>query len=328
MGARRLAAAWVATVMVVASPIAGCGTAPEPEPPVPVAVTDLPVLPRLATAPARSYPVGVRSVTVHRGDRLLPTTVWYPAASGLVGSVARRKISAAHGRFPLVLFSHGLSGLPQRYAGLAQAWAAAGFVVAAPLYPHTSGWTRQFVRNDIDNQPADAMAVIQRLRQLDTVRGDLLRGRVDATRVAAIGHSAGGFTTNGMFASGHDPRLVAGVVIAGWLGSNDFGGPPASLLFVHGARDTIVPVAASRIAYERVPMNWPKSFRMLKGNWHSEYLRPGERGFTGLRAITTNFLRWNLYGDDSAHRRLPPSDVPEGTVPPEARSAALSPIGP
>ena len=327
MGARHLTAALVAVLTLATS--AGCAPQPRVTPgPAPTYGPAFPLAPLYAAAPSRTFPVGVRSVSLARGARPLPTTVWYPANTGVVGAVARRGAPAAVGRFPLVVFSHGLSGVPQRYAGLVQSWAAAGFVVAAPTYPHTSGRTKRFVRNDINNQPADAWYVIDRLRRLDTEPGDLLSGRLDADRVAAIGHSAGGFTTNGMFTAGHDARLVAGIVIAGWLAPGAYAGPPANLLFVHGARDNVVPVAASRLAYERVPSSWPKSFRMMPGRWHSEYLRPGRPGFTGLRAVTTNFLRWNLYGDDSAHRRLPPSDVPVGQLPAVALPAALSPMGP
>ncbi len=327
MGARQLTAALVAVLTVTA--MAGCAVRSDPAPHrAGVDAPSLSLAPLYGGAPTRTFPVGVRSVSLSRGDRPLPTTVWYPAEKGTVGTVARRNTAAASGRFPLVLFSHGLSGLPQRYAALAQSWASAGFVVAAPLYPHTSGRTKRFVRNDIDNQPADAAYVIDRLRRLTALPGDVLSGRVDGDRVAAVGHSAGGYTTNGMFTAGHDRRLVAGVVIAGWLGSGEYAGPPANLLFVHGARDTVVPAVASRIAYERVPGSWSKSVTMMHGRWHSEYLRPGGPGFTGLRAVTTNFLRWNLYGDDSAHRRLPPSNVPDGQIPPEDLPAALSPIGP
>jgi dienelactone hydrolase len=328
MGARHLAAALAATLTMLS--MAGCS--PDRNPAAAGSggggASDIPLTPRQSVAPTRTFPVGVRTVPLARGDRPLPTTVWYPATSGPVGAIARRKAAAAAGRFPLVLFSHGLSGIPQRYAGLAQAWASAGFVVAAPLYPHTSGRTTRFIRNDIDNQPADAWYVIDRLRRLSAVGGDLLSGHVDAQRVAAIGHSAGGFTTNGMFTAGHDPRLVAGVVIAGWLAPGAFAGPPANLLFIHGSRDNVVPVAASRITYEQVPRSWPKSMKLLQGRWHSEYLKPGEPGFTGLRAVTTDFLRWNLYGDDSAHRRLPPNDFPEGEEPPEPGPAAMPFLGP
>jgi predicted dienelactone hydrolase len=168
MGARHLTAAVLAALAL--GPIAACS-------PTPVAAIrgigapEVPLAPLHSSAPTWTYPVGVRSVSFARGDRPLPTTVWYPANRGVVGAVAKREAPAADGRFPLVIFSHGLSGIPQRYAGLAQAWAAAGFVVAAPLYPHTSGKTTQFIRNDIENQPADAWYVIDGLRQLDTMPG-------------------------------------------------------------------------------------------------------------------------------------------------------------
>ncbi|MEM8981456.1 MAG: hypothetical protein AAGC71_00425 [Pseudomonadota bacterium] len=38
------------------------------------------------------------------------------------------------GRYPLIVFSHGAYAAPERYAALLRDWAAAGFVVAAPLH--------------------------------------------------------------------------------------------------------------------------------------------------------------------------------------------------
>jgi dienelactone hydrolase len=309
MGAKHLVAALV--IALALGPVAACSPDPVPPPPsrTGLGAPEPPTIPYRAGAPVRRYPVGVRSIALVRGlQRSLPTTVWYPAAIGRPDVLARREVPAARGRFPLVLFSHGLSGLPQRYAGLAQAWASAGFVVAAPSYPHTNARTVVFDRDDVVNQPADAAYVIEQLRLLDMVPGDLLTGRIDADHVAAVGHSAGGYTTTGLFAAGHDPRLVAGVVIAGWLAPGAYAGPPASLLFVHGARDQVVPVELGREAYDAAP--WPKSFLLLHGRWHSEYLRPGEPGFQLTRAVITNFLRWTLYGDEDAHRQLPPSSPP------------------
>ena len=56
-------------------------------------------------------------------SRTLVTTIWYPArASG-------------EGPYPLIVFAHGLGASPQEYQQLLTAWAAAGYVVAAPLFP-------------------------------------------------------------------------------------------------------------------------------------------------------------------------------------------------
>lgn len=292
------------------------------------------------TAPEGAYAVGVRTLTLNRGTaRPLPVTIWYPTERRVPGSVgsARADVSAAGtpygatagkaadtrdardsrggtgpptrdtpvatGRFPLVLFSHGLHSLPEYHAQLTTRLAAAGFVVAAPAYPHTNRRTARFNRADVRNQPADAWQVIREVIRLDTARGDPLAGHLDATRIAAAGHSAGGFTTAGLFTAGHSEQLRAGIVIAGGGMAGAFAGPPAAMLFVHGGADPTVPAATGRAAYDRVP--WPKAFLTLPGQGHGEYLTPGRPGFDQAMAAMIEFLRWTLYGDPDARRRIP-----------------------
>nr|BFE71822.1 hypothetical protein GCM10020092_051230 [Actinoplanes digitatis] len=69
----------------------------------------------------------------------------------------------AAGRFPLVLFSHGLTSRPEDYEAILARWARAGFVVAGPTYPRTSYGAADFDALDIVNQPADASFVIDSL---------------------------------------------------------------------------------------------------------------------------------------------------------------------
>ncbi|HEY0700145.1 MAG TPA: chlorophyllase, partial [Micromonospora sp.] len=108
-------------------------------------------------APTRTFPVRTRQLSWNRdGDRPLPVTVWYPGSA----------TGPADGRFPVVLFSHGLGASPADYAGLLRRWAAAGFVVAAPTYPHTGRGAEQNPF-DVLNQPADASYVLTRLLALD-----------------------------------------------------------------------------------------------------------------------------------------------------------------
>ncbi|MEH1100229.1 alpha/beta hydrolase family protein [Micromonospora sp. CPCC 205561] len=245
-------------------------------------------------APAAAYAVGVRTVTVEpTSARPLPVTVWYPTQGGAV----------AAGRFPVVLYSHGLHSLPELHAGLTARWAAAGFVVAAPAYPRTRRGAPRFDRADVRHQPADGWRVIRHLVRLDARPGDPLAGHLDVARVAAAGHSAGGFTTAGMFTSGRSGRLRAGIVIAGGGMAGGLAGPAAPLLFVHGTADRIVPVAVGRAAYHRT--TGPAAFLRLLGQGHGEYLTPGLPGFDQVLATTTDFLRWTLYGDPDAGRRLP-----------------------
>ncbi|PZF95466.1 alpha/beta hydrolase [Micromonospora deserti] len=277
-GAQRLVAALLTALL------AGCAPA--------TAATGGP--PPARRAPEGAYAVGVRTLTLDPGSaRPLPVTLWYPADGGAV----------AAGRFPVVVYSHGLDSLPRLHAGLTTRWAAAGFVVAAPAYPHTRRGALRFSRADVRHQPADGWRVIRHLVRLDSRRGDPLAGHLDLGRVAAAGHSAGGFTTAGMFTSGHSTRLRAGIVIAGGGMAGSFAGPGAPLLFVHGTADPVVPLAVGRAAYRRV--NGPAAFLSLLGQGHGEFLSPGRPGFAQVLATTTEFLRWTLYGDPAASRRLP-----------------------
>jgi dienelactone hydrolase len=219
-------------------------------------------------------------------------TVWYPAAGGRV----------APGRFPVVLHSHGLRSLPALHAALTTRWAAAGFVVAAPTYPNTNLRAPRFDRHDVRRQPADAWRAVRHLTRLAGTPGDPFAGHLDTARIAASGHSAGGFTTAGMFTSGHPARLRAGIVIAGGGMAGSFAGPPATLLFVHGGADQVVPPGVGRAAYDRT--DWPRAFLTLTGQGHGEYLTPGRPGFEQVLAATTDLLRWRLYDDRAAGRRI------------------------
>ncbi len=233
----------------------------------------------------------VRADARHRMPRTPPAIMRQVRRHGTLTHAALGGPPAA-GRFPLVVFSHGLSGSPEWCAAALAAWASAGFVVAAPTFPYTSEFARKYRRGDIVNQPDDVRFVLERVRRLDVTAGDALRGRIDGDRVAAVGHSAGGYTTSGLFTAGHDPRLRAGVIMAGWAAPGAFAGPPADMLFVHGTADPVVPVRTGRAAYERVP--WPKSYVLMRRVSHANYLRPGHPGFRRATSAVTTFLRRTL----------------------------------
>src|SRR5215469_452782 len=87
-----------------------------------------------------------------RVPRPVTTYLWYPPPS------------AGGGPWPLVVFGHGFATTPFRYRRLLQAWAAAGYLVAAPVFPlgnaHAPGGPDE---NDIVNQPRDMSFVITQL---------------------------------------------------------------------------------------------------------------------------------------------------------------------
>ena len=233
--------------------------------------------------------------------RTLVTTVWYPAA-GDPGAPVRTDAAPAHGPFPIVLFSHGLLGVPADYQALATRWAGAGFVVVAPAYPLTSRGSSHIQALDVPNQPADASFVLTSLVQLAARAGDRFHGLLDAQHVAAAGHSAGAITTVGLFtACCRDARLLGGIVLAGnSLGfSGGYSGRAVPLLFEHGDKDPIVPYGLGRLTWDAVP--WQKAFVTLEGQGHIDpYLQPSSPAFGVVAATTTDFLRWTLTGDRSS----------------------------
>ena len=234
-----------------------------------------------------------RTINLARGERKLETTVVWP--------------TEGQGRLPVILFGHGLGGLPPFYGELLKRWASTGFVVAAPAFPETKFGVDKVEILDVPNQPADLSAVLDGLIALDAT--DPLRQRIDPERVAAAGHSAGAISALGLFTAngpeGRDKRIDAGIILAGnSLGVGEkFTGDPVPLLFVHANGDRTVPAATGRSAYRAVP--WPKGFLTLPGREHiTPYLAPGDPAFPTVATATTVFLRWTLLKDAQAGQRL------------------------
>jgi fermentation-respiration switch protein FrsA (DUF1100 family) len=256
-------------------------------------------VPPPGSAPAGAFALGRRQFSFDRGaDRPLPTTVWYPA-QGTAPAVAAPIEGAmpAAGRFPLIIFSHGLTSNPNDFAALLSRWAQAGFVVAGPVFPHTAYGVTDFDSDDIVNQPADVRHVLDQLLALP---GDPLRDVIDPDRVAAAGHSGGGITTVGLFSAERDQRLKAGVVIAGTdFQGMPFTGPAAGMMFVHGRDDDTVSFRAGHTVFEAVP--WSRAMLSITEGGHVIT----DADFETITTTTTEFLRWSLYGDAAAQARIP-----------------------
>jgi dienelactone hydrolase len=255
--------------------------------------------PPAGSAPPRAFALGRRDFTFARGaDRPLPTRVWYPAqgeAPGVADPIDGAMPAA--GRFPLIIFSHGLTSNPNDFAALLSRWAQAGFVVAGPVFPHTAYGVPEFDPNDIVNQPADVRHVLDELLALP---GDPLRDVIDPDRLAAAGHSGGGITTAGLFSAERDARLKAGVIIAGTdFRGTPFTGPPAGMMFVHGRDDETVTYRAGHTVFEAVP--WSRAMLSITDGGHVIT----DADFETTTTTTTEFLRWSLYGDAAARARIP-----------------------
>ncbi|HEV2758938.1 MAG TPA: alpha/beta fold hydrolase [Acidimicrobiales bacterium] len=171
-------------------------------------------------------------------SRTLETAIYVPG-----GRTARSTTA-----LPLVVFAHGSGGNPEFYRVLLEAWAARGYVVAAPRLPA-----------DHDDQPGDVSFVITELLRLSSATTGPYAGLVDANRIGVAGHSAGGAAVLGVTFNTCcvDRRIRAGVVMAGVMppvsGGTYFAGINTPLLVVHGVADPSVPFAEGRRVFNDAP---------------------------------------------------------------------------
>lgn len=147
-----------------------------------------------------------------------------------------------NGPFPLIVLAHGQTGNPNKFTQLTTAWASAGFVVAAPVFPLTSNQITFQTDSDYVNQPADMSFVIDQMLARSKDKNGPLAGRVDKRHIGVAGLSLGGATVYGIAFNSccRDHRVDAALVMAGLLlpydGAYEF--PSVPLLVIHGNGDT------------------------------------------------------------------------------------------
>ena len=240
-----------------------------------------------------------------REARPVTTEFWYPPARD--GS----------GPFPLIVFGHGFASTPWWYRRLLHAWADAGYVVAAPIFPlgneNAPGGPDE---SDIVNQPRDMSFVITRMLAASAWSHSPFYGLVDPEKVAVAGQSDGAMTA---YAAAYeqpwrDDRIRAALVLSGAiLGPRRYvehDGVP--LLAVQGTADRINPPVYAHHLFRAVGR--PKFLLLLRGAGHlPPYTHPGPRFATVLH-VTVAFLDHYL-GDGplaaigNAARGLPTAEL-------------------
>ena len=211
--------------------------------------------------------------------RDLPTAVYVPAT----GPAA-----------PLIVFGHGLWGHPRLFTRLFGRWAAAGFVVAAPTFPHTNGdKSPPYLVEDVVNQPADVSFVIDEL---------LGRELGDPDRIGVGGHSLGAETAlaAGLVPGHADPRIRAVVAVAGALAHPSFMTRPLRalpLLLVQGGEDKDYRRREMQAVFEAAQE--PKVLATIAGAGHGICQDDGEPHATRVADLTTSFWDRQLLGTSS-----------------------------
>ena len=247
---------------------------------------------------AGPYPVGVTSLELAAGNKV---EVWYPAIEGTTGTdsydmrdfipeaisalltadvpavyeyPAGRDAGAATGTFPVVLFSHGSSGIRFQSTFLTAHLASWGIIVAAPDH-----WSRDLFHTlsapvgDRNSSVTELLATLDLITAENVRSGSRLEGMVDAERVVAMGHSAGGGTILG---AALDDRIDGYISLAsGALGmGSDSSAAPAlpdkPSFFIAGALDAIISAEEStRPSFEAVP--GPSRLWIIDGVGHNGF---------------------------------------------------------
>ena len=243
----------------------------------PIAASDSPVVSRVL-----HLVDGSRSIRLPDGRavaRPVTTYVRYPG----FGS----------GPWPLIVFGHGFAATPGIYAQLLHAWAVAGYVVAAPLFPlgnaHAPGGPDE---SDIVNQPRDLSFVISQLLAASRAGGPM-HGLIDPAHVAVAGQSDGGETAFALaYDKGfRDPRVDAAVILSGaQLPGVPFRFAPASppLLAVQGTADATNRPRYTYSFFDAAPR--PKFLLRLPGAGHLPPYTTKEPQLGVVERVTTAFL--------------------------------------
>jgi fermentation-respiration switch protein FrsA (DUF1100 family) len=250
-------------------------------------------------------------VDASRGRRLV-TIVRYPRAPGT---------------FPLVVFGHGFAVTPAPYAALLRAWARAGYVVAAPIFPlgnaNAPGGPNE---RDLVNQPRDMSFVITRLESASPALAGPLAGKIDPRRIAVSGQSDGGDTA---LAIAYDPRfrdrrIGAAMILSGaeipYLSAVRFSSPAPPLLATQGTADTINPPPLTYTFFDAAPA--PKYLVKLLGAPHLGPYTDMQPQLGIVERVTIAFLDRYLKGARPALGRM----AADASVPGTATLTADPPV--
>lgn len=188
-------------------------------------------------APSTSFPIS-ESGNIPVG-RKTPFTSYTPVVFAVPGRPVplemKVSVPATGTALPVILLSHGhgetnfLSSL-RGYGPLADFWAAHGFIVIQPT--HIDSKALGLRRSTLPDAPtffhskvSDMRFILDHLDEIEaTVPG--LAGRIDRTRIAAVGHSSGGSTVGYLLGAQvldpddprdkdlSDKRIMAGVIMA------------------------------------------------------------------------------------------------------------------
>jgi pimeloyl-ACP methyl ester carboxylesterase len=204
--------------------------------------------------------------------RRVPVELLYPAATPATDPNPAAGAPPAAGRFPLVVFAHGNTTSGPIYITTVMPWVRAGYAVALPTFPVTSGLPANPASDqDYRQQSRDVGNVITEVLALDRRAGDALNGHLAADQVAVAGHSLGGTTSVGFLNTCCLDARVRAVVTFSLVRQPFPGGsyqqpPNLPLLLIHGERDNVFPFTGSLSTFNE--LTGPRALLSLRDADH------------------------------------------------------------
>ncbi|MGO9935710.1 MAG: alpha/beta hydrolase family protein [Steroidobacteraceae bacterium] len=195
----------------------------------PHAVTHLPIS---WVDPAR--PTAANHRFKGRESRELKGEIWLPA-------------DREGAPYPLVVYSHGYMSQYKEGDYLLNFLASHGYVAVSVDFPLSNGSAPGGpIISDVVNQPGDISFLIDQMLARSKQTDNLLYGMVDGDRIAAMGLSLGGLTTEltAFDSKSRDPRIRAAISMAGpsdFFTAEFFGTSSIPFMYVGGTADAIVP---------------------------------------------------------------------------------------
>jgi pimeloyl-ACP methyl ester carboxylesterase len=187
--------------------------------------------------------------------------------------------------YPLLVYSHGYMSNYKEGEYILDFLASHGYVAVSVDFPLSNGSSPGgAVIADTANQAGDVDFLIDQMLTRSRQADNLLDGRVDGNRVAALGLSLGGLTTElAAFAPQlKDPRIRAAISMAGpsqFFTPEFFADSTMPFMYIGGTGDAIVPYRQNA---EPIPSKYKNSILVT--------LDSGNH--VGFAGVATTIFRW------------------------------------
>jgi dienelactone hydrolase len=211
-------------------------------------------------------------------------TIYYPTAAGSYGVIA---------------VSPGFTAYQSSISWIGERLSSHGFVVITIDTITTS--------DQPDSRGDQLTAALNKVISLSNTRGNVLAGKVDATRLAVAGHSMGGGGT--LAAARDNPSYKAAVPLAPWHTTKSWSRVSVPTLIIGAENDSIAGVSTHSIPfYTSLPSSTKKAYMELNNADHffpqasSQYPLVGKYMISWMKRFVDSDTRYSPFLCGAPHQ--------------------------